>query len=224
MPASLPARSGKVLRLAALCAAGAVPLLVSAGELTFDTAFGVQGEPPALHYRAVYQSKGAEHRVEVWRDGELRVKRRTDDDVETFAFREPGSAEFQISILDLRKRIHTRIDRTNLYRLGNFTDWFDLTHALRYPRGPYQLTRTPVAAGPQKPIDRCLWYELRQERRVTRICWSARDRIPLVIQAGGGEIVWRVTDVDRARIPPEVFQIHDQGFVRNDASADIEGD
>ena len=64
-------------------------------ELKFEQVFSEKGEPSALHYQAVFIAKGAEHQLEVWRDGERRVKRRTDDAIETYAFRKPGDPEFQ---------------------------------------------------------------------------------------------------------------------------------
>ena len=84
---------------------------------------------------ATFASRGAPHKLEVWRDGDRRVKRVTDRAVTSFASHKPGSPEFQLSILDARRRIHTRIDRVDMYRIGWFTDWFDLTHGLRHPKG-----------------------------------------------------------------------------------------
>jgi hypothetical protein len=56
------------------------------------------------------------------------------------------------------------------------------------------------------------------------VCWSATAKLPLLIQAGDGRTVWRVTSVDHKAIPDQVFAIHDAGFIRNDANADIERD
>ena len=134
-------RRGLGLRLATLCVAAAVSLNVPAKEPTFEQIFSEKGEPSALHYQAVFTAKGAEHHLEVWRDGEQRLKRRTDEAIETYAFRKPGDPEFHMSILDMKKRIHTRIDRTNLYRIGNFTDWFDLAHGLKHPMGEYRVAQ-----------------------------------------------------------------------------------
>ena len=177
-----------------------------------------------LHYQAVFTSKGAQHQLEVWRDGERRVKRRTDDAVETYAFHKPGDPEFNMSILDMKKRINTRIDRTNLYRIGNFTDWFDLAHGLKHPTGAYRVSRVQAPDGAPKAIKACQWYDLTQDTRTTHICWSAQSRIPLVIQAQGGEVVWKVTSLDQKHIPAHTFDIHDEGFIHNDANQDIEND
>jgi hypothetical protein len=215
---------GQGWQLAALCAAAALSLQSEAAELKFEQVFNTKAEPAALHYQAVYRSGGAEHRMEVWRDGDSRVKRRSDDRVETYASHKPGDAEFEMSVLDLKKRIHTKVSRTNLYRIGNFTDWFDLGHGLRHPKGAYTLAAAGAPKDAPKPLQSCAWYELKQEGHASRICWSAQYRVPMLIAAEDGSIVWRVTEVDAKPIPAKTFDIHDAGFVYNDANADIEPD
>ena len=222
-PASLRCRV-TATRLAALCLAAAVPLAAHGGGLTFEQAFSDRGEPGALHYVVALDSRGAEHRLEVWRDGDRRLKRRTDEAVEIYAFREARGPEFRLSILDRKRRIHTRIDRTNLYRIGSFTDWFDLAHGLKHPRGSYRLVQARAPGGAPKSVEPCRWYELVQEARTAHVCWSELSRIPLVIQTQDGRVSWRVTALDRRPIPASAFEIDDEGFVRNDAGADIEGD
>lgn len=215
---------GLGLRLATFCVATAVSLNAQAGGLRFEQVFNEKGEPRTLHYRAEFSSRGARHQVEVWRDGERRMKRRTDDAIEVYAFRKQGDEEFHLSILDMKKRIHTRIDRTNLYRIGNFTDWFDLAHGLKHPKGEYRLDRVHAPDGAPQAIGSCQWFDLDQDNRTAHICWSAQSRIPLVIQAQDGEAVWRVTAMDWKPIPAKTFQVHDAGFIRNDANQDIESD
>jgi hypothetical protein len=215
---------GLGLRFAILCAAAAVSLTASAKEPTFEQVFSEKGEPSTLHYQAVFTSKGTKHQLEVWRDGDRRVKRRTDEAIETYASRKPGDSEFHMSILDMRRRIHTRIGRTNLYRIGNFTDWFDLTHGLKHPMGEYWVAKAQVPAGAPKAINACQWYDLTQDTRTTHICWSVQSRLPLLIQAQDGKVVWKVATLDRKPIPAKTFEIHDEGFIRNDANHDIERD
>ena len=83
--------------------AAAVSLNVPAKEPTFEQIFSEKGEPGTLHYQAVFTAKGAEHHLEVWRDGEQRLKRRTDEAIETYVFRKPGDSEFHMSILGHEK-------------------------------------------------------------------------------------------------------------------------
>jgi hypothetical protein len=215
---------GSGLRIATLIVAAAVSFDAPANELKFEQVFSDQGEPVALHYQAEFTSKGARHQMEVWRDGGQRVKRRTDDAIETYAFRKAGDPEFHMSILDMKKRIHTRIDRTNLYRIGNFTDWFGLAHGLNHPKGEYRIAKAQTPDGVTKAIKDCRWYDLTQGKRTTHICWSVQSRIPLLIQTQEGEVVWKVTALDMNHISAKTFEIHDEGFVHNDANQDIESD
>jgi len=209
--------------LAAVLIGGEAEARLPAAPLQFGQVFAAR-EQGALHYRATFVSRGAEHGVEVWRNGAARVKRVTDQEIETFARREPGQAEFEMTVLDLRRKIETKIDRSNLLRIGNFTDWFDLAHALRHPAGTYALTPASQAKGVPEPAAACRWYELKQQANASLICWSARDELPMLIVSPSGQVVWRVTQLDRQRIPADVFVPRDEGFVRNDANQDIERD
>lgn len=196
----------------------------SAATLDFDHVFSTRGEPAATHFEATYLAGGAEHHVEVWRDGERRIRRRTDDKAESFALRTPGSPDYRLSVLDLGKKIRTDIDRDNLYRIGQFTDWFDLGHGLRHPKGAYRLVPAATPHGAAHAIGACEWVALVQGKQTTHVCWSTTAKLPLLIQAADGRTVWRVTHVDHKTIPDKVFAIQDAGFIRNDANADIERD
>ncbi len=225
MKSTLPCSQGGLgLRLATLCVAAAFSMNAQAKELTFEQAFSAKGEPRTLHYQAAFSAKGAEHHLEVWRDGDQRLKRSTDQAIETYVVRKSGDPEFHMSILDMKKRIHTRIDRANLYRIGNFTDWFDLAHGLKHPTGEYHVVKAQAPAGAPKTFQDCQWYDLTQGQRTTHVCWSTQSHLPLVIQAQDGKVAWKVSDMDSKPIPNKTFEIHDAGFVRNDANQDIEND
>lgn len=211
------------LRLATICVAAAVSQTAQAKEPTFEDAFSTKGEPRALHYQATFSSKGSEHQLEVWRDGD-KLKRSTDKVIDTFVFRQPGSSEFQMSILDKKKKIHARVGRTNLYRIGNLTDWFDLAHGLKHPVGAYKVAKATAPEGAPKAGKECQWYDLSQNNHTTHICWNARNSLPMVIQTESGAVVWKLTSVDTKPIPAKTFEIHDEGYIRNDANEDIEGD
>jgi hypothetical protein len=219
------------LRCVAACAGlGAAPSWASAAParpqegLAFERVFDDAGEPAWLHYEVRYESGAKTHDLEVWRDGQRRLRRRTDDTIDTFVQRSPRDGEFSMTVVDNGRRLSTRIARANLYRLGNFTDWFDLAHGLKHPLASYRLARIEAPTGGPVPIAACTWYALEQSGRVTTICWSERNRLPLVIQSADGAHRWRVTALDRDPVPARVFEIHDAGFVRNDANQDIERD
>jgi hypothetical protein len=228
MTYALPACTGRrASRSLVLCTAAAAVFSATgshAAALDFDHVFSTRGEPAATHFQATYLTGGLEHHVEVWRDSDRRIRRRTDDKAESFAIRTQGSPDYRLSVLDLGKKIRTDIDRDNLYRIGQFTDWFDLGHGLRHPQGSYRLVPAATPHGAARAIGACEWVALVQGTQTTHVCWSTTAKLPLLIQAADGRTVWRVTTVDHKPIANKVFAIHDEGFIRNDANADIERD
>ncbi|MDE2146176.1 MAG: hypothetical protein KGJ24_05765 [Burkholderiales bacterium] len=212
----------------ALAAAASASAPDGAAGLRFEQVFDSRGEPPALHYRVAYAAgEGASapmHRLEVWRDGERRLVRRTDDAIETHVEHRPGDPAYRMVVLDLQRRIETRLSRDDLYRLGQFTDWYDLAHGLHHPMGPYRLTAEAEPAHAPRPVAACRWYALAQAGRRTQVCWSASVRLPLLLLDDGGRLQWQVTAIDRGPAPAARFELRDRGFVRNDAGADISGD
>jgi len=228
MTYALPSWSGRrASRSLVLCTAAAAVFSATcshAATLDFDHVFSTRGEPAATHFQATYLTGGLEHHVEVWRDSDRRIRRRTDDKAESFAIRTPGSPDYRLSVLDLGRKIRTDIDRANLYRIGQFTDWFDLGHGLRHPKGDYRLVPAATPHGAARAIGACEWVALVQGTQTTHVCWSTTAKLPLLIQAADGRTVWRVTHVDHKTIPDKVFAIQDAGFIRNDANADIERD
>ncbi len=178
-----------------------------------------------MHYRANYVAAGAQHQVEVWLDRGTHLKRVTDAALELHAQRAAGEDDFQLTVLDLQRGIATRVDRNSLYRMGNSTEWFELAQGLRHPRAGYQLQRisAPAADAP-RAVQACNWYALTQDGRTSRICWSAASRLPMLILSPRGETVWRLTQLDRDPIAAQQFEVHDRGFVQNDATRDLEQD
>jgi len=192
-------------------------------SLLFEQVFRAD-DRGSQHFSATYRSAGAPHEVEVWRDGGRRIKRITDRIVETLVTRADSGPEYRMTVLDRRRKISTTIDRSSLNRVGNFTEWFGLAHALTPPAGEYRLARAAAPAGAPPPAQPCTWFTLEQGGVASRICWSARSELPMLIVSAAGETVWQVTALDRAPIAAAVFAIDDRGFVRNDANQDIERD
>lgn len=206
---------------AALLVAGAA---AASPALDFDHVFTAAKEPTELHMRVLFRGADGVHRMELWRDHDRRVKRVTDQAIVSLATHRAGEPGYQLTVLDLKKRIATQIDRTNLYRVGNFTDWFDLTHGLRHPKGKYSLTLGTAPAGmPASPAP-CDWYRLAQGERTTAICWDAKHRVPLLIASGDHHPIWRVTEVDTKPVPAATYLLDIRGFTVNDANRDIERD
>lgn len=192
-------------------------------SLDFDRTFAASDDRRQSYYAATYRVAGQSHRMEVWRDRDLRIARRTDDAVETHLSRAAGAVEWSMTVLDLKRKIRTDIDRTNLLRIGHFTDWFAQAHGLSRPRGPYRLVPVAGVAG-VSAIAACRWYQLDQADRSSRLCWSREQGIALVITDPQGEVEWRVTKLASGPFAPGVFAIDDRGFARNDANRDIEAD
>jgi hypothetical protein len=213
-----------VAALAAVAGLSAARAAPTAPDLRFEQAFDDRGEPSALHYRVTYGAPGREHRLEVWRDGQRRLVRRTDDAIETHVAHTQSGPDFQMVVLDLRRKIETRIARDDLYRIGHFTDWFDLAHGLRHPMADYRLTASEAPAKAPRPLAGCHWYTLAQGGRSTQLCWSADARLPLLMLDDSGQVQWRVTAIDHKPATADVFEVRDEGFVRNDAGQDISTD
>lgn len=191
--------------------------------LRFEQAFA--DTPASLHYRAEYSARGASHGLEAWLDRGTRLKRVTDTRSETYAVRANASEpEYRMTVLDLDRKIATRVDRTNLLRLGQFTDWYELAHALRHPRGAYQLAHASAPARVPRPVASCDWYRLTQQGHSNAICWSREAALPLLIVDARGQVTWRVTSLERGHVADAVFVVHDRDFVHNDANEDIERD
>ena len=217
--------SRSIVRALGLGAAAVALLGAAPRPLRFEQVFGTIGEPARLHFRVLYQGAGGVHRLEVWRDGTRRLRRDTDGGaLTTFVLARPADGGYRLILLDARRKLRTDVDRDNLYRQGNFTDWFDLAHGLRFPKANYTLALTrrgPQTAASVRP---CTWYDLNEGGRVIRICWDKASRLPLLITTEAGRLVWRVTAIDTAPLPPATFAIRDQGYIRNDADRDMEKD
>ncbi len=200
------------------------PVGATEPRLSFDRVFTAANEAPSLHYKVLFRGASGVHQMEAWRDGDRRVKRVTDKAIVSLATHRPGDPGYQLTVIDLKRRIATKIDRTNLYRVGNFTDWFDLGHGLRHPKGKYTLTVSTAPPGIPKSIAACAWYRLTDGARATSICWDVRDRLPLLLVASDNQLLWRVIHVDTKPSTAAIFAIDIRGFTVNDANRDIDQD
>jgi hypothetical protein len=202
----------------------ASPALSASKSLDFDKTFGARSEPTRLHYRASYVLRGQAHEVEIWRDGDQRLRRVTDGKIEVFAFRPAGGVEWRMVVLDRSRKLRTDIDRTNLGRIGHFTDWFGLANSLSRPLGPYMLSSMSTPKVSEPSIASCRWFLLTKDGVANAICWSMTARIPLLIADHEGRVQWKVMSFDRAKIPADTFVIEDEGFRRQDANQDVQAD
>lgn len=212
-------------RAAALVLAGTAASATTPASLDFDRTFAAAAEPHDLHASVLFVGGGAVHRMELWRDGERRLRRDTDGRITTLATRTAG-AGYDLLVLDHVRRISTRVSRDNLYRIGSFTDWFDLGHGLRHPHPGYRLTASlqPAPATLPATAAPCRWYDLSQGTTTTHLCWDGRDRFPMLVADAAWRPLWRVVAIDRHAIATGRFAADDRGYVRNDANRDVEDD
>ena len=169
-------------------------------------------------------NRGQTHQTETWRDADRHLKRVTDGRLETHVFKPANQDEWRMMVLDRARKIRTDIDRTNLLRIGHFSDWFSLSHALARPVGPYQLVALATAPDMPKPVARCRWYELTRDEVASHLCWSTILRLPLVITDASNLVQWQVTAVDTRTQPGSTFDIDDAGFVHINANEEIQSD
>lgn len=127
--------------------------------------------PVRFHLRASYlDAHGATHALEVWRDGD-RLRRDTDGKLSLFVTHARGG-EDRYRVVDRGRKLAYDVSRTNLYRIGTFTDWGTLTTLV--PRD-----RTLVGDGVgATPVGTCRW----QVAGDKRICWSERWGLPLRVE------------------------------------------
>lgn len=210
--------------LAAAVAISTAGGVAAPAPLSFAKVFDAPGEPGAIRYEVDYRSAGQAHHLTVWRDGDRRIRRDTDGALTSIAAREAKGPGYSLLMLDRRRRMATRIGRSSLNQIGNFTEWYDLGHGLRYPQARYRLTAATAPQGAPRAIAPCRWYDLAQGGHVTHVCWDAGDHLPLLIGVDGAAPSWRVTAIRRGAVAAAAFAVDTRGYIRNDADSDIQHD
>jgi len=229
MPVRSAAKRGTVV-LASAVVVAALPTTAgtAAGAVAaprFDQAFATDAAPAHFHVRVTYRARDGVHRIELWRDGAVRLRRDTDGRLVTIATRRnPRRPEFRLDLLDRRRHLHTIVDRTSLYQVGHFTDWDDLAFGMRRPAGRYRLTALANGGGATTPLAPCRWFALDSDGRRTRICWSREQAFPMLMLDGAGREIWRVTAIDDDASSASLFRPDAQGYIVTNAARDIAGD
>lgn len=213
-------------------AALALPVLAFAASahaedkpLTWDDTFSLRDAPKGVHVKATYtDGKGRSHDLEMWRDGDRRIRRRTDDKLEIFAEKQGG--EYAFRLVDLAKKRLLEVNRTNLYRIGVFADWPALAGMITKPKLAHTL-RPGTRPKEKTQLGECRWVRIEiKGGGAQEVCWSARFKLPLLIQtaspAGGFTTVFQVKQVDLKTPGPEVFKISTKGLTVIRADEDID--
>jgi hypothetical protein len=200
-------------------ALAAVPSAAGAASAPWRAAFGAEGAPP-IHLRATYRdARGAEHRLELWRDGG-RVRRDTDDRLQVFAVR--AGVEDRFWVVDRSRAILFTASRTTLFRLGSFRSWEGLATSLEPPAPGARVTRLARQTGSAAGA-RCTWWSSGSGAAEQRICWSSTLRAPLLVEAlvdRRWKAVWRVEQMGREPFASSVFEVPGQGLQKLDLDED----
>jgi hypothetical protein len=196
--------------------------LQAEGSLAWDEAFPTAAAPRTVYFRADYRDGfGNGHQLQVWRDSDRRLRRRTDARIDLLVERN-DDGEYGYRVLDHAQGTVIRADRTVLYRIGIFSDWRGLAHVLDRPRGPYRIARAdPEAAS--MPQGRCDWYRLdvNSPSQAARVCWSMHWGVPLAIEAPTSEGGWTrqftVEDIREFEPDSRIFDVPQDGLLQVDA-------
>jgi len=194
----------------------------------WEAAFPTRAAPQQVHFRAVYRDDfGGTHRLEVWRQADLRLRRRTDEAIDLYV-EKSASGEYLYRLIDHDRKILIHADRTALYRIGVFSDWIGLAHVLNIPRGGYRVTEA-ARQSPASLRGECVWKRLElvmPALSTSEICWSSRWGLPLEIgtqsEQDGWESRFAVQQVGSFAPGPEIFAVAREGLVEIDAGPDAE--
>jgi hypothetical protein len=194
------------------------------GQVAWDEAFPTASAPPNVYFQARYRdARGERHRLQVWREADTRLRRKTDEVIDVSVERDPFG-RYVYRLADRGTNTVVAADRSILYRAGLFLDWRGLAHVLDVPRGSYQIAR--IAVAPQETAHGpCIWFRLETTQpspAVSDTCWSSRWGLPLIIRApGAGEKAhFRIEEV-RTFVPDaSTFALSHEGLLRIDAGPD----
>lgn len=194
--------------------------------LSWDKAFSSKGAPRGVHFKASYTDAiGRPHALELWRDGEAHLRRRTDDAIDLLAEKTAGG-EIVFRLVDLGKKRLIEVSRTNLHRIGIFASYPELAGVLIRPAG--STTLGPGSRPKERaPAGACRWVRVETPpARPKEICWSERFKLPLLIQeqtaAGGFTTLFQIHQIE-ANVPAAgVFRISTKGLTVIHADQEID--
>ena len=220
-------RGRRALIFGLVCLGSATAVRAQDAASDWKTAFPTAAAPSHVHFRAVYRdSFDRAHELEMWRQADLRLRRRTDDSLDLYV-EKSASGEYEYRLVDHHRNILIRADRTALYRIGVFSDWIGLAHVLKVPRGEYRIT--PSVRQSQASLrGQCVWRRLEltlPSPAATEICWSPRWGLPLEIGIDGKDGFrshFSVEEVGTFSNGPEIFAIARDGLIEIDAGPDAE--
>ncbi|MES2000672.1 MAG: hypothetical protein V4446_15280 [Pseudomonadota bacterium] len=188
-----------------------------AAPLSWQTAFPIEQAPSQVYFQARYvNAQGQSHRLQIWRDG-ARLLRRTDDALDIEVTHDAAGAA-QYRVFDYRRGIVTQVARSNLYRIGVFSEGFSLAHVLARPYGAFQLA---VDLGQAPLSGDCNWIRISPaEGAPSQVCWSAQWGVPMEIRQSG-QTVFQIEQLAR-NVPESFLQAARRNWITVDANQDID--
>jgi hypothetical protein len=221
-------KRGRALTAGLLCLLCASTVRAEDASSQWEQSFPTRNAPRQAYFRAGYRDElGRTHRLEVWREADLRLRRKTDEAIDLYV-EKSRSGEYEYRLIDHDRKLLIRADRTTLYRVGIFSDWIGLAHVLNTPRSGYRVTEA-VRQSPASLRGECVWKRLELLMPVpstSEVCWSSAWGLPLEIGAQGGKDGWQsrfsVQEVGTFAPKPEIFAVAREGLVEIDADPDAE--
>jgi hypothetical protein len=221
-------RRGCALVSGLLCLLCAATIRAEEKTSDWEASFPTRAAPPQVHFRAVYRDDtGRTHALEVWRQADFRLRRRTDAAIDLYV-EKSASGEYDYRLVDHDRKMLIRADRTTLYRIGVVSDWIGLAHVLNIPRGGYRIT--PALRQSERSLrGECVWQRLEltpQSSSANEICWSSEWGLPLEIGTMGVTDGWKsrfsIQEVGTFTPGPETFAVARDGLIEIDAGPDEE--
>lgn len=170
--------------------------------LRWERLFSTDGAP-AVHAHVRYRDgKGNEHRLELWRTA--RALRRDTDDRLSLIVERRADGDDQYHVINRAGGRAYDVSRDQLYRMGTFPDWMQLSSLLTRPRGDVRIEAS--ARGESRtPAGACRWYEASTATNAReRICWSRALKLPLVVEQQVDGAWTSAVTVDDVRAAPIV--------------------
>jgi hypothetical protein len=162
--------------------------------LSWEEAFPVQAAKDEDVYLDAHfvGSDGTRHRLQVWRRGTDFLHRRTDEALDLYLEKANADADYSYRLFDHQRRLEIAVNRSHLYRIGVFSDWFGLAHIVDRPKTQFTVRAAQPLAGERRSD--CSWRLLVRgsgsSSDRSRICWSSKWGVPLVIRGQSANGQW----------------------------------
>jgi len=221
-------KRGRALTAGLLCLLSAAAVRAEHASSQWEAAFPTRNAPRQVYFRAGYRDElGRTHRLEVWREADLRLRRRTDEAIDLYV-EKSRSGEYEYRLIDHDRKLLIHADRATLYRVGIFSDWIGLAHVLNIPRSGYRVTQA-ARQSPASLRGECVWKRrelLMPVPDTSEICWSSAWGLPLEIGDNSDNDGWKsrfwIQEARTFAPAAEIFSVSREGLVEIDADPDGE--